>query len=127
MIRQAVGGLNHQHLEHHHRVERLTAALGTIGIGHCIHQIRPEHLEINRTGKGFELITKITEALEAFVNVEKSRLTAHRSPPAPSPKHGDHETGNRSHGTGGSNLIKFCECAAGYWSRALQTALLRHN
>ncbi len=44
-------------------VEGWPAALRTIGIGQRLHQISPENLEINRTGEGFELITKVAQPL----------------------------------------------------------------
>jgi hypothetical protein len=52
--------------------------LGAIGIGQRFHQISPEYLEINRSGKGLKLIAKIAETLQALIDIKKSRLTAHR-------------------------------------------------
>src|ERR1700674_4790179 len=48
--------MNDEDFEHHHRI----------------------HLKIDRRQKRLQIIAEITQSLQAFVNVKKSRLTAHR-------------------------------------------------
>jgi len=82
LVGQTIGGLDHQHLEHHHGVEGRSSALTAIGIGQRLYQVSPEYLEINGSGEGFELIARVAQALQTFVDIEKPRLAPH---PAASP------------------------------------------
>src|SRR5947209_10630688 len=48
LVGEGVRRLNHQDLEHHHRVERRPAALRPVRVGQRPHQLGPEYLEIGR-------------------------------------------------------------------------------
>jgi len=45
LVGQAVGGMDHQHLEHHHRIERRPPTLRAIRIGQRPRQFGPERLD----------------------------------------------------------------------------------
>jgi hypothetical protein len=85
-----------QNLEHHHRIERRAATLRTIRIRKVRVEVQVEHLEIYRHPESLELITKITQTLQAIVYIEKARLPTHGiiSDPTPTiesekPHHGE--------------------------------------
>ena len=67
-------GLNHQYLEHHHRVVWRPPTIRAVGIGQRHIQLRPEHLEINRASIGIKLIAEIAQTLQSFIDIEKSWL-----------------------------------------------------
>ena len=81
LVGEGVRRLNHQDLEHHHRVERRSAALRTVRVGQRPRQLGPEHVEIHRRREGQQLIAQIAQPPQALVDVEKPRLTAHRLTP----------------------------------------------
>jgi hypothetical protein len=61
------------------RIKRRTNALRAVRIGQRLHQVSPEYLEINRTGKGLELIAEVAQTLQALIDIEKSRLDPHHA------------------------------------------------
>ncbi len=47
-----------------------------------LRQISPENLEINRSGKGLELIAEVAQTLQPFVDIEKTSV----GPASPIPR-----------------------------------------
>jgi len=86
LVGEAVGRLDHQDLEHHHRVERRPAALRAVRVGQRPRQLGPENLEIGRRRESQQLIAEVAQPLQALVDVEKSRLPAHRFVSDPLPR-----------------------------------------
>ena len=93
LVRQVVGGLDHQHLEHHHRVVGRSAAVGSARIGQRLFQIRPERLEIDNPPIGLELITKIAQPPKPVVDIKEPRCSPHRNPPSPRMDGWNHKPG----------------------------------
>ena len=83
-FRQIVGRLDHQDLEHQHRIERRTAALRAVRMAKRRRQIGAENLEIHRAGKREQLVAKVARAPQALIDVKQSRQTGHRLIPRPS-------------------------------------------
>jgi hypothetical protein len=79
LVRQVVGGLDDQHLEHHHRVERRPTATRTIRIGQCASQLGTEQLDIHRTRKRQQLITERRQTRKSVVNLKEPGLLRHRT------------------------------------------------
>jgi hypothetical protein len=52
--------------------------LRAIGISKRRVQVRAEHLEIHSRTERLELIAKIAQPFQPIINIEKSRLPAHR-------------------------------------------------
>jgi hypothetical protein len=52
--------------------------LRAIGISKRRVQLRAKHLEIYRRPEGIELVAKIAQPLQPLIDIEKSRLAAHR-------------------------------------------------
>jgi hypothetical protein len=75
---ESVGGLDHQDLEHHHRVERRPPALRPIRIGQRLRKLGPEDLEIDDLSESQQLIAEVAQPPQTLVDIEKPRLPAHR-------------------------------------------------
>lgn len=73
LVRQVVGGLDHQHLQHDHRVVGWSSAVRSARIGKRLLKIRPERLGIDNTPIGLELIAKIAQPSKPVVEVEEAR------------------------------------------------------
>jgi hypothetical protein len=78
LVREIVRRLNHQDLDHQHRVERRPAALQAIRVGQRPRQLGPENLEVHRRRKSQQLIVEVAQPLQPLIDIEKSSLTAHR-------------------------------------------------
>jgi hypothetical protein len=81
LVRQAVAGLQDQHPEHQHMVERRTAAAGAVGPRHSPLQIRPEKLKIHQTIQPLERVALRRKLLQTLLNIEEPGLTPHPTPP----------------------------------------------
>src|SRR5262249_17114429 len=85
LVGQVVKSLQHQNLEHHHRIERLAAgvALPLLGRGPDYRlDARAEALERNNRVKRIERIPLGTDRLKTLVEIEKAWLS-HHIPPLP--------------------------------------------
>ena len=81
VVAQAVLRLDHQDLEHQHRVIRRTAATAAVRIRQRRLQVPPEQLEIHRRRIGLELIANVAQTLQALLSVKQARLHRHRRLP----------------------------------------------
>jgi hypothetical protein len=72
LVRQIVGGLNDQNLEHQNRIEPRPSALGAVRIGQRPGQLGAEHLKIHRRRKGQQLVAEVAQPLQPFIDIEKS-------------------------------------------------------
>ena len=77
LVREAVRGLDHQDLEHHHRIERWPPALRPVRVGQRRIERRAEHLEVHRRRERLQLIAQIAEPLQAIIDVEETGLPDH--------------------------------------------------
>ena len=68
--------LDHQDLEHQHRVVRRTAALRAVRIAKRRLQIGAEELEIHHRRIRLELVTNVAQTLQPFLNVKNPGCVA---------------------------------------------------
>src|SRR3974390_2394392 len=61
-VRQIVGGLDDEDLEHHDRIKWRPAALRAIGIGQRIQEIAAKNFKIHGSTKRFELIAEVAQS-----------------------------------------------------------------
>ena len=81
LVRQAVAGLQDQHLPHQHMVERRTTAATAVGARHSPLQIRPEKLKIHQTIQPLKRVALRRKLLQTLLNIEEPGLTPHPTPP----------------------------------------------
>ena len=74
-----MAGLQDQHLEHEHEVERRPSPLRPIRPGHGTGEVGPEQLEIDDAAQPLQRVALGREILQTLIDVEKTGLTAHRS------------------------------------------------
>ena len=79
LVRERVAGLQDQHLEHEHAVERRPSPLRPIRPGHGTGEVGPEQLEIDDAAQPLQRVALGREILQTLIDVEKTGLTAHRS------------------------------------------------
>jgi hypothetical protein len=72
LVREAVGGLDHQDLEHQHRIERWPAALRPVRVGQRLVEGWAEHPKVHRSRERFQLIAQIAEPLQAILDVKET-------------------------------------------------------
>ena len=78
LVREIVRRLDHQDLEHQRRVERRPAALQAVRVGQRPRQLGSENLEVHCRRESQQLIAEVAQPLQPLIDIEKSRLTAHR-------------------------------------------------
>jgi hypothetical protein len=78
LIGQGVGGLDDQHLEHHHRIEWRPAAARTVGIRQGAQKFGAEELKIHRAGKTQQLIAQSAQPPQPIVDIKETALLRHR-------------------------------------------------
>jgi hypothetical protein len=83
VVGKVVRRLDHQHLEHHHRIERRPPALRPIAIAERRGQVRAEHLEVHHRREGLELVADVAQTTQPLFHVEQSRLPFHVPIPVP--------------------------------------------
>ena len=76
-VAETVLRLNHQDLEHQHRVVWRPPAFRAVGIAKRRFQIGAEELEIHHCGIRLELVTDIAQPLQPFLNVKQPGLCRH--------------------------------------------------
>ena len=81
LVRQAMAGLQDQHLEHQHMLERRTTASGAVGPRHSPFQIRPEKLKLHQTIQPLERVALGRKLLQTLLDIEEPGLTPHPTPP----------------------------------------------
>lgn len=79
LVRQRVAGLEDQHLEHEHEVERRPSPLGPVRTRHGTGEVVPEQFEINDAAQPLQRVALGREILQTLIDVEKTGLTAHHS------------------------------------------------
>jgi hypothetical protein len=82
LVRQAVAGLQDQHLEHQHMIKSRPATLRAVRARHRPLEITTEQFKIHNRSQPFQGIALGREFLQALLNVEKSSLTPHPLPPS---------------------------------------------
>jgi hypothetical protein len=80
LVTETVLGLQDQHLEHDHMVERRSSALRTIGPRHRPLELGPKQLEVDHRGKPLELVTLGRQPRQSILEVEETRLHHHPVP-----------------------------------------------
>ena len=83
-VGQVVGGLDDQNLEHHHRIERRAAAALAIRIAESCNEVGAEHLEVDGSPEGLQLIAEVAQSLQPIVEIEEPGCLAHRIASNPS-------------------------------------------
>jgi hypothetical protein len=71
LVGQTGHGLQDQHLEHAHGIERRTAALGSIGTGNRCFEVEPKDLEIDDGVDAFQIVAFGGQFLQTLVNGEE--------------------------------------------------------
>ena len=79
-IRQVVLRLQDQRLEHHHRIERRPATLGTIAVAQPFNQPGAEILEVHRLLQNRKRLAVLAQGLEMIAQTEQG-LGIHRGTP----------------------------------------------
>jgi len=82
LVAQIVLRLDHEDLEHEHRIEGRSAAMRATAPRQRLPQNRSD-LEIDRLSIELELIAEIAQPLQPLLDVEKPRLTRHFYAPVP--------------------------------------------
>ena len=77
LVGQVVGRLDDQHLEHHHRIERRTAALRAIRVGQRRIERGPEQLEVHGSRERLKLVAEVAQPAQAVLDVKEPRLPTH--------------------------------------------------
>src|SRR5829696_1072656 len=75
LVGEGVLGLDHQDLEHQHRIVGWPAALCPVKVAeHCL-QLRPEDLEVHCLPVSLKLIAQVAQPAQPLVNIEEAQLT----------------------------------------------------
>ena len=77
LVRQIVGCLDHQHLQHHHRIVGRSAAMGSARIGKRLAEFRPERFEVHNPAIGLELIAEVAQTLQPVIEIEEAWTIPH--------------------------------------------------
>jgi hypothetical protein len=77
LVRQRVKRLQHQDLEHHHRIERRPAALAANTAPKRCHQRTTENLEVDDSRQALERITRCAQRLVPVRKIKETRLSRH--------------------------------------------------
>jgi hypothetical protein len=69
-VRQIVRRLDHQDLEHQHRVERRPSAPQALRIGQRPRQLGPKNLEVHRRRESQQLIAEAAQPLQPLIDIK---------------------------------------------------------